>query len=84
MYLVRCLTQTFFGANIADLPSRGSHDIPKALGSVEISLHVPTRRQLERPAVQWYDDAHRVGGERMWPGVTVCVSSGRGDTASLP
>ena len=54
-------------ANIADLPSRGSHYLPKALGAHQVPLRVPTRSELERPAEEWFDDAHETGRGLTWP-----------------
>ena len=54
-------------ANIADLPSRGSHYLPKALGAQQVPLRVPTRYELERPAEDWFDEAHETGHDLPWP-----------------
>ena len=54
-------------ANIADLPSRGSHLIPRALGARVIPLTVPSYQLLNRPLVQWLQDGEKHGRGREWP-----------------
>ena len=52
----------------ADPTSRGSHFPPEALGAHQEPLRVPARYKLERPAQNWFDEAHDTGRDLSWPG----------------
>ena len=56
-------------ANIADLPSRRSFAMPRALGAeVHVGgMVVPTGGMLERPLERWLRDGQQHGAGKQWP-----------------
>ena len=54
-------------ANIADLPSRGDHAIPRAHGAVVQDLAVPAYDSLQRPLEAWIRDGEVYGRRKHWP-----------------
>ena len=56
-------------ANIADDPSRGTHDLPIALGAVveQGGLRAPTYSMLSRPPEAWLVDGEKHGRGHRWP-----------------
>ena len=55
-------------ANTPTPPHGVATSPPKALGAHQEPLRVPARYKLERPAQNWFDEAHETGRDLSWPG----------------